>query len=28
VQLEGKRRLVAAAFLVGHRLPPGTCLGG
>jgi methionyl-tRNA formyltransferase len=28
VQLEGKRRLEAAAFLAGHRLPPGTCLGG
>jgi methionyl-tRNA formyltransferase len=28
VQLEGKRRLDAAAFLAGHRLPPGTCLGG
>jgi len=28
VQLEGKRRLAAAAFLAGHRLPPGTCLGG
>ena len=27
VQLEGKRRLEAAAFLAGHRLPPGTCLG-
>jgi methionyl-tRNA formyltransferase len=28
VQLEGKRRLDAAAFLAGHRVPPGTCLGG
>lgn len=28
VQLEGKRRLGAAAFVAGHRLPPGTCLGG
>jgi methionyl-tRNA formyltransferase len=28
VQLEGKRRLDVAAFLAGHRVPPGTCLGG
>jgi methionyl-tRNA formyltransferase len=28
IQLEGKRRLDAAAFLAGHRVPPGTCLGG
>jgi methionyl-tRNA formyltransferase len=27
VQLEGRRRLDAAAFLAGHRLAPGTCLG-
>jgi methionyl-tRNA formyltransferase len=27
VQLEGKRRLDAAAFLAGHRVPPATCLG-
>jgi methionyl-tRNA formyltransferase len=28
IQLEGKRRLDAAAFLAGHRVPPGTCLSG
>jgi methionyl-tRNA formyltransferase len=28
VQREGKRRLGAAAFLAGHPVPPGTCLGG
>jgi methionyl-tRNA formyltransferase len=28
IQLEGKRRLDAAAFLAGHRVPSGTCLGG
>jgi len=28
VQLEGRRRLSAADFLAGHRVPPGTCLGG
>jgi methionyl-tRNA formyltransferase len=28
IQLEGKRRLDAAAFLAGHRVPAGTCLGG
>jgi len=28
IQLEGKRRLDAASFLAGHRVPPGTCLGG
>jgi methionyl-tRNA formyltransferase len=27
VQLEGRRRLSAAEFLIGHRLAPGTCLG-
>jgi methionyl-tRNA formyltransferase len=27
VQLEGRRRLAAAEFLAGHRVPPGTCLG-
>ena len=27
VQLEGKRRLTAAAYLAGHLLAPGTCLG-
>jgi methionyl-tRNA formyltransferase len=27
IQLAGKRRLDAAAFLTGHRVPPGTCLG-
>src|SRR5262249_20709148 len=27
IQLAGKRRLDAAAFLAGHRVPPGTCLG-
>jgi methionyl-tRNA formyltransferase len=27
VQLEGRRRLPAAAFLAGHPIPPGTCLG-
>jgi methionyl-tRNA formyltransferase len=27
VQLEGRRRLPAAAFLAGRPLPPGTCLG-
>jgi methionyl-tRNA formyltransferase len=27
VQLEGRRRLTAAEFLVGHPLPAGTCLG-
>ena len=27
IQLEGKRRLDGAAFLAGHRVPPGTCLG-
>jgi len=27
VQLEGRRRLSAAEFLIGHRLTPGTCLG-
>jgi methionyl-tRNA formyltransferase len=28
VQLEGRRRLPAAAFVAGRRLEPGTCLGG
>src|SRR5262249_24147378 len=28
IQLEGKRRLDAAAFLAGHRVPPGTGPGG
>ena len=28
VQLEGRRRLPAAAFVAGQRLEPGTCLGG
>ena len=28
VQLEGRRRLEAAAFLAGQRVAPGTCLGG
>jgi methionyl-tRNA formyltransferase len=28
VQLEGRRRLAASAFVAGHRLAPGTCLGG
>ncbi len=28
LQLEGRRRLPAAEFLAGHRLPPETCLGG
>jgi methionyl-tRNA formyltransferase len=27
VQLQGKRRMPATAFLAGHRLAPGTCLG-
>jgi methionyl-tRNA formyltransferase len=27
VQLEGKRRMDAAAFLAGHRVAPGTRLG-
>ena len=27
VQLEGRRRLAAAAFVAGQRLAPGTCLG-
>jgi len=27
VQLEGRRRLSAADFLAGHRVPAGTCLG-
>jgi methionyl-tRNA formyltransferase len=27
LQLEGRRRLTAAEFLAGRRLPPGTCLG-
>jgi methionyl-tRNA formyltransferase len=27
VQLPGRKRLAAAAFLAGHRLEPGTCLG-
>ena len=27
VQLEGRRRLSAEEFLIGHRLAPGTCLG-
>jgi methionyl-tRNA formyltransferase len=27
VQLEGRRRLAAADFLVGHAVAPGTCLG-
>ena len=27
VQLEGRRRLAAGAFLAGHPLPAGTCLG-
>ena len=27
VQLEGRRRLSAAAFLAGHRVSPNTCLG-
>ena len=28
VQLEGRRRMPAAEFVAGHRLPSGTCLGG
>jgi methionyl-tRNA formyltransferase len=27
VQLAGRKRLDAAAFVAGHRVPPGTCLG-
>jgi methionyl-tRNA formyltransferase len=27
VQMEGRRRMTAAEFLAGHRLPAGTCLG-
>jgi hypothetical protein len=27
VQLEGKRRMAAAAFLAGHRVATGTWLG-
>lgn len=27
VQLQGRRRMPVAAFLAGHRLPPGSCLG-
>jgi methionyl-tRNA formyltransferase len=27
VQLQGKRRMPVGAFLAGHRVPPGSCLG-